>query len=85
MAAWGYQSHEARAEAASGLPASVPISDLRRIKLDPDDALAILVKERIPPEEAERIRDIARGVFGSKRRVIVLDGGADLAKITPDG
>jgi hypothetical protein len=81
MARWGFQSHDDRAEAASGLPASVPIRDLRRIRLAPDDGLAVLVKEHISQSEAARIHDAMRSVFGSARRIVVLDSGTDLAVI----
>jgi hypothetical protein len=82
MATWGYQSHEARAETASGLPASVPIRDLRRIRLEPDDRLAILVKDSISREEAERIQLQAKRILGIDNQVIVLDCGTDLAAVS---
>lgn len=53
-----------------------------RLALGPDDVLVVRSKEKLSLSYAERIREKVATVVGSAHRVLVLEGGLELAVLT---
>lgn len=69
---------------ASSPPASLPPFEIAKLELKPGDYLVLRFQQRLSSATVERLRThMGDALLLPKGHILVLEGGADLAVITP--